>query len=64
MGGCSGHHGCKDTPSGRRLDELHVSTSGAAGKSYRAEKSSAQNTGDIFLFFSKQKPSAIKQAAL
>lgn len=35
---------------------------GWGGGSYRAEKSSAQNTGEIS--FSKQKSSAIKQAAL
>ena len=48
MGGCSSHHGCKDMPSGRKLDEFHVSTNRAVGKSYRVEKSSAQNTGEIF----------------
>lgn len=46
-GGCGSHRGCKDMPSGRRLDEFHV------GKSYRAEKSSAQITGEFF--FHKQK---------
>lgn len=48
IGGCSSHRGYKDMPSGRRLNEFHV------GKSYPAEKSNVQNTGENF-FFHKHK---------